>query len=935
MMRRWIWILCISFIGSSTFAEPEKGKEFRVPKTTIDALERKFDSEKNPKTRIQLLLRWIKAKDDYEQAQLEKQAGDEVSPAQLEAFKQYKASIIDRILAEIAAAERQPDLDKDPLYRVLAFRLLEAQRFGDSLAWFQRIQKQNADDSMGMGDALFKLGDSRKALEYYERGGRDLKYRNMAGYKRAWALMQLNDFSSAIKEFDVAMEENPFNTLKLKEEAYKDRVRAYVETFSKPHFDDEEIQKWKALAVKVYPQNSNKAKELLIAGFKALIQAFNAKGSVDNAQKVYGYLTKEVQDTMAVLVIAAPLWIKVHRGRLNHDQVLVLLDSLPDSTSKLKDLDLNPLQTELYNSVVFYDSLFKEDGRPETRKILVKVNRKYFHLFPEDANADNLRLGYAKLLLEDGDPEECLVILSKHKAEQDDLVASLEAKCQLKQLDLLYTKPHDEFFYNRLKAALIDKKVYERSDLGLSSELAFEGLVRMLVGAIEKNKSSTYLKTELAELMAKYPYSNDTKLYSDLQVLQAELRFEDLVESKSNAETKSDEFFAVFSGAPKDSSVAKKALLNSIKLGRSLNTLDRCETYASTYTSEFKPGDELFERCIRLAELYSDLEKEYGFWVRVENNLSDVQKVKVGLIELALGRSNSGKKRLEKVKTDSAKAALELWEPAASDASNEAKSQAFEKLESRIQDFEKTLKPIKFNQIGKVFPTKTKDFEVLDAQLVRFFKGKQSSADLARSLELRAELAEKMKNWIQALPEPPGLSSEDLQTYRTKSSSILASWVDGAEKRKKECGEVAHTLAMEFKVKNPDLCPNLAAESAYAKYLDKWEKTRQKSTTGSDTTVLESGMTPSVVMANADKLKEKEPLKAKYYYIRALDLAKTDYDRARAYLSLAKLENRAAYWEAASSLDGNLVEPIKWWRKKASGNPFFEKLYDRMIAIVE
>jgi hypothetical protein len=193
-----------------------------------------------------------------------------------------------------------------------------------------------------------------------------------------------------------------------------------------------------------------------------------------------------------------------------------------------------------------------------------------------------------------------------------------------------------------------------------------------------------------------------------------------------------------------------------------------------------------------------------------------------------------------------------------------------------------------------------------------------------------------MRDWIKVLPEPAGLKPEELKEYRTKAGEVLKGWEDGAAKRIQECGEVAHTLTMDYRVSNVAVCPDLIPESVYDRYLEKWNLTKQKDSLDSVSTkedVVEKGESLGFLLEAGKS--SKDPLQARYLLIRALDMSTRDSERARAYLALAKLTNKDVYWESAASLDGNLLEPIQWWRQKATGNLFFEKLYDKMISKVK
>ncbi|MDB5039148.1 MAG: hypothetical protein JWQ35_2676, partial [Bacteriovoracaceae bacterium] len=509
------------------------------------------------------------------------------------------------------------------------------------------------------------------------------------------------------------------------------------------------------------------------------------------------------------------------------------------------------------------------------------------------------------------------------------------AKCELKQLDQLYQEPHAEFFYAKLRQNLFEKKIYERIDLGLPSESAFENLGRMLIGAINKNPKMPYLRDMLFQLNSNYPYSKETKLYTDLQVLLADLTFQEILESKDGNDVRSKRFFAVFDSAPKGSDVSKKSILNGVLIGKDVQILDRCDTFLKLYPAEFKPSKEVFDRCIRLAEQYVNLEREYSFWVSAEKELNDSQRLKFGLIELALNKTQ-GRKRILNLPTPASKSALQLWDGIETSKAPEKEDPRLNRLLKNAKIFRERLKPIKFSLIRSVVPARIKDFEQLDLLAVELYKSKPAPDSMAKILEMRAGIALSMRDFIKNLPAPDGLTPEELKQYQAKTNEVLKVWEDGAVHRNQECGEVAHSLSMDFKVAEKTICPEQTLSSTFNLAIQKWESTRQTSPNQApwkDGDVIEKGESVGFLLDAGAKA--KEPIRSRYFYIRALDLSQNDYDRARAYLALAKLMNKDTFWESAAALDGNLVEPIQWWRKKATGNPYFERLYDKMIGSVK
>ncbi len=936
-------------IGSTVGIAADK---FELPKSTLDAIERRLVSEKQPTFRIELILRWIKAKEEYEQVQLSKKGdidknaddefglkpGRDLTP-RMKLYTGFKEEIISKLQSEIESLETVPNLKMTLLYRELAFRHLELNHFQEAILMFDRIKPLTSGDWMGLGDAYFSMNQTVRALEAYEKGGTDSRFAGISFYKRAWCYLRLSQHKQSLDFFGRALDGTDSGSLRLREEAFKDRIRPYIEGFTKLEFDQNEFNSFLGLSKKVYPNDPAKSKELLLFGLRLLVDGFNAKALIEKARQVFEFYKKEFGNATVLLVSAAPIWIKVYRGVLNHEAVQKILLELPDEP--IQKIDTLQLQGEIYNTVVFYDTLYKEEqrdikniGQNPIRLYLLNVNRKFFQLFPDDPNADSLRIGYAKLLLEDGNATDCLKLLARRKGSEkeiEDLALSFEAKCELKQLDQLYPKGPTAFFVERLNYNLLEKKTYERTDLGLSSDQAFETLSRMLIGVLKENPENQDLRSSLERLVKDFPLSKKGKLFFDLQLLQSEIRFVDLSKSKLSNEDKSTKFFEIFQGAPSGSDLAKKAIVNSIQLSLDKGAVDRCKSFQRIYLDEFKPGREIFDRCVRLADRYFDLESEYEFWSVGLDSLDEKQGLKVALLELGLGKSQ-GKKRLAALKSESAKKALQFWMKL--DAPDEKiENQDLIKREREAIDFIDELQPISFSKVAKIVPQKIALFEKLDSWLLSFYKLKPASELMAKDLELRAEIALAMRDWMAVLPAPDGLSPQDLEVYKSKAAGIVKPWEDAAAARIKECGEVAHALSWNFKVRNLNACPILVPSSVKDKILDAWEASKQKTPNTSpwkEAELNEKTQTAQRLLEQAAR--ETDSARVRYHLLRALDFADTNYEKARAYLGFAKQTNKAEFWEQAAALDGNLVEPIQWKRSQAEGNPFFVQLFDHQLA---
>ena len=126
MLKKIFLKSCFVAFASTSFVfakDATSSKEgFRVPRSTLEAIERKLKVETDPYKRIQLLLRWVKNKEEYEQSVLEKKQDAAKKPSEkgkpessgtataeeVGAFRGYKEVIIDRVEKEIEDLAGKP-----------------------------------------------------------------------------------------------------------------------------------------------------------------------------------------------------------------------------------------------------------------------------------------------------------------------------------------------------------------------------------------------------------------------------------------------------------------------------------------------------------------------------------------------------------------------------------------------------------------------------------------------------------------------------------------------------------------------------------------------------------------------------------------------------------------------------------------------------------
>jgi hypothetical protein len=303
-----------------------------------------------------------------------------------------------------------------------------------------------------------------------------------------------------------------------------------------------------------------------------------------------------------------------------------------------------------------------------------------------------------------------------------------------------------------------------------------------------------------------------------------------------------------------------------------------------------------------------------------------------GTVEMGLGFEKIGNSRLTALKSEKSKIIQDFWYGNA--PAKPVLNPKVAELDKLTDRFTGSLRKVAFARIAKVVPGVIENYRALDREWVKVSKLEGDKAlALARVLSARALIATRMRDWMRTLPEPDGLTKDELKVYREKTQAVIKPWEDQAEAAVKECSESAYALSPEFETSAS--CPDSTLASTWNQLMGKWEQNRQTQKVGlpwSDTSIPEDQKLLHILIDAGSN--EKDKLKARYFLIRAYDMAKENRDKARIQLAMAKLLDKDRFWRAAAELDGNLVEPILWLKTRANGNPFYDRLYDAQLDLI-
>jgi hypothetical protein len=894
---------------------------------SLEAAEKMLTAEPDLERRSQILLRWLKLKDETLGAA---------------ATQEDKKAIVEKLISEIEKYEKaSPIFDLDTIYRQVAYRILELENSNQAYFYFNKMKRRTANDDLAFGDSLMANQMANLAFDAYQRAEVNEELKPLATYKKAWAHVQLHQFKEALTLFDETLHVPGEKYQKLRESAYRDRLLPYAENFSKVVFDEEEATHLKEIAAATSgaPFTSEITESLFQIGLMEVVKRFSEKGEIARAESAYRLITQKDKSSLAFLD-AAPLWLKTYRAALNHKGFEEVIRKLP--SGELDSVRHSKLASELVQSAHFYNTLFTEAKESVAKPLLLLSYIKLFELFPKQ-EADESRVGYADILLQAKNDEKCLAILIPRAgtgAALEDQAQKLEAQCRLRNLSHLYKETKNAAFPERLRAALVEKKIYSRLDLGIPSEKIFDGLSRMLIGGLKRDRTSDILLSTLTDLLANYPYSKDSTLFKELSAIASELKFNQLtaqIEAAKNSETAeislekiASQFFELYQSADKKSALAEKALQNSISLVKSSEiSLNYCDEYQKSYSPKFKPGQKTFNRCQSEAENSIQLHKERLYWLSAEKYLTPDQKVKLGLLELALN-DEKGRARILSSKSKKAEAVLANW----NGQDDSDGSAPFLDLQKQSEVFARKLTPVSFKSISTVVPARVKDFEILDQSLVKYFhssvntRSSLGSRYLAGTYALRVRIAAAMSQWISQLPEPP-LAAAPLRQYRISAAKIISTWKERLNERNLECSQNAYLVSFSFSSTDPNFCQEATLKSAETEYLRKWEKTRSgRGVTSEDQKDIRAQKYLKAAEASS------APLITRYLLTKALDLATSSATQAKVQLGFAKLTDNEKYWLSAAALDGDLPEPIEYLRAHSERNPFFQRVSALQLELI-
>lgn len=932
-------------VASESLSPALSAEEAISPERSIEVADRLLANEVDTPRRVQLLLRWLKLKDQIIHKSLADLKGAQPTQELSDKIQNIKIEMVDRMMKEAEKLESASTSGAlDPLYRQLAFRSMEVSRSDKAYYYFNRIVARSPEDELAFGDALLSSRLSNLALQAYDRALVKEELKPLALYKKAWAQIQLNQFGEAISTFEQVLEFKGEERRRLRETAFRDWQTPYIETFQKADFDAAEADRIFSLSLKVedlasIPSSRGEVQTYQNA-IKDLVNRFSQRGDIKKAEQAFKLLA-EGKFADAVLLESAPFWLKSYRASLDHGHIESLLRLIP-ANAQLDSTQQERMNAELTNTAQFYETMVRDGKDVEKRPLLGLLYQVYFQFFQNQGASDAVRVNYAHYQLEEKNFDRCLDLISKRDSKDDSIkekAETVEAQCRLKKLDLLYTSIPSDEFATALEYALLDQKLFTRKGLDVPEEQVYEHLARMLIGAVKKEPQSKLWADRLARVIKDYPYKTEGALYGDLTKLAAQIRFELLVADSQNSAVESQsadlnaksqraaEFFEIFKASDIKTELSEKSLRNSIELSDGAESFERCHEYRKSFASQFKPGQTIFDRCVRQAEMTLNLEQEESYWKSALKNLNRDQKIKLGLLELALAKPE-GRNRIHALKDKKAQDALKAWDelkevmPVPERPTPLSKS--FQALKEKHDSVLAQLKaPVQIAS-DRIVVAKVKDVENLDKEWVKFSKMKPSAKELAHVYMYRAQLAKKLYEWYAGLPAPR-LPEDELKTYEKKSRQVAEAWKVRADKLQNECSEVAYSLTVEFRPKLTAVCPENTRASIREAYINQWHQTRRGSEIKNPTVF-------SKFLKAAEEAKTTG--QKKYFLLRANELAQNEMDQSFVELALARFTRDGAHYKNAAALNGDLEEPIVYLKAAAKGNPFYEQLYDSELKMI-
>ncbi len=472
-----------------------------------------------------------------------------------------------------------------------------------------------------------------------------------------------------------------------------------------------------------------------------------------------------------------------------------ILEVLGEASEENKSASL---AQELYEILIMSAPRAVQD--PLYRMIYSRASMKAIQLFPKDHRFVSLMLKDVQKYLKAKDPKTCLEKLRLFyglDSEEEAYRNQLRIQCELLVFELKAPgklEPDEEEVLGQALSEAWFRKLPPRLE---------RQMYRLLLSHVQGLQSSAKMSQEIV----RYPYDRRSKEYADLLHARSRVMFKELELSPRSSEF---DYYQLYRDSPK-TEVGRRALERSIELSRDETLTQRCREYMEMAVGGDRHlrGGSLHRCYIHFTQLFQ-LEDMQRALVTAENGLSEDYRIRLGLIELALGFP-TGEGRLKGMANPKALKALSDWKGPT--RATRTILREWKVLAEKVSEFNKSLIAVLERGASRYVPKKIKIWESIDAQLAAFIQQKRMGYEVAEALMARAFVASQFRDWIRKIPPPQLLTPDQMEAYKAEMNQVNEYWDQIVRDRGEECAQRAYTEDEFWVASDAKLCPDKSAEN--------------------------------------------------------------------------------------------------------------------------
>lgn len=720
-----------------------------VPAADIDsaprylAVERLLETETDAMVRADLVIRWFELKLKH------------IQPGE-------EAALYERLIQEDEILRAKAGEGGQKISRILAWHFFERKNFAEASKHFQRISDLNSRERLAFGDSYLNQGLLAVAIGEYEKAIKDLEA--PASYRMGWAYLQFQDDEKALSYFDRALAAKPTEGFDVAAAAFRERVVPWLRLKASDSLTEADLKALDEMALKIFP---TAAPDEIAAMHHKLMDACFGKDFIQSAELVYRTMLARSASPEIFALTSAPRWVRTYRARMNYEAVQNVLLSM--SATQLDEAQHGDLRDEVFNTIDAYERIIDTDPSQVALKSYLKsLYAQSFLWFPSAARFEKSRVNEAKMYLDSGDSELCLMRLQTPSADAgiEGSRVLLLRRCQLHQLQAMISAEKYDQAIQLSADLLVHQKAFSVFPAE-ETEGVRDQLGRAFLSLIEKRPVQTVVLDALKSLTQVSPWPDSHPLKVEMQRAYENVQLKEIVAQSADGAEKASAFRQLVASAQLDE-VKLKSLSNVALLESGEERLKACREI-SQFRQKLKIESSVDAICVESFRDQLDVESLQA-WLVASENRSAEKEILLGIAEVSLGRVE-GEARLTK---NGQGALLTLLK---------APSVQVAKSQKSVEDFSTDPSPNEIKNPVQSLVKKLKAFEKIDSSLASASKNTTSADRLQQSLD-RFEVSDRFVQWMNRLGQSITIEESQRASFDAQLAQLIQFWTSERQTRR-------------------------------------------------------------------------------------------------------------------------------------------------------